>query len=169
MIKMTKTNKHTISILVENKTGVLQRVAGLFTRRDFNIDNITVGKTSEPGHSRITITTYGDNRTLEQIIKQLNKLIEVIKVREMKPEQTIRRQLALLKIHAPTEQDKSEIIQYTNIFRGHIIDVTPKTITIERSGKPDNINALMDLLRPYGIKETAKTGITAITRGQKTL
>jgi acetolactate synthase-1/3 small subunit len=169
MIKMTKTNKHTISILVENKTGVLQRVAGLFTRRDFNIDNITVGKTSEPGHSRITITTYGDNRTLEQIIKQLNKLIEVIKVREMKPEQTIRRQLALLKIHAPTEQDKSEIIQYTNIFRGHIIDVTPKTITIEISGKPDNINALMDLLRPYGIKETAKTGITAITRGQKTL
>ena len=169
MIKMTKTNKHTISILVENKTGVLQRVAGLFTRRDFNIDNITVGKTSEPGHSRITITTYGDNRTLEQIIKQLNKLIEVIKVREMKPEQTIRRQLALLKIHAPTEQDKSEIIQYTNIFRGHIIDVTPKTITIEISGKPDNINALMDLLRPYGIKETAKTGITALTRGQKTL
>ena len=155
---MTKTNKHTISILVENKTGVLQRVAGLFTRRDFNIDN-----------SRITITTYGDNRTLEQIIKQLNKLIEVIKVREMKPEQTIRRQLALLKIHAPTEQDKSEIIQYTNIFRGHIIDVTPKTITIEITGNPDKINALMDLLRPYGIKETAKTGITALTRGQKTL
>ena len=166
---MTKTNKHTISILVENKTGVLQRVAGLFTRRDFNIDNITVGKTSEPGHSRITITTYGDNRTLEQIIKQLNKLIEVIKVREMKPEQTIKRQKKKKKIHAPTEQDKSEIIQYTNIFRGHIIDVTPKTITIEISGKPDNINALMDLLRPYGIKETAKTGITAITRGQKTL
>jgi acetolactate synthase-1/3 small subunit len=166
---MTKNNQHTISILVENKPGVLQRVSGLFTRRDFNINNITVGKTSEPGLSRITITTYGDNRTLEQIIKQLNKLIEVIKVREMKPEQTIRRQLALLKIHAPTEQDKSEIIQYTNIFRGHIIDVTPKTITIEISGKPDNINALMDLLRPYGIKETAKTGITAITRGQKTL
>ena len=166
---MNKENKHTISILVENKTGVLQRVAGLYTRRDFNIDNITVGKTSEPGHSRITITTYGDNRTLEQIIKQLNKLIEVIKVREMKPEQTIRRQLALLKIHAPTEQDKSEIIQYTNIFRGHIIDVTPKTITIEITGNPDKINALMDLLRPYGIKETAKTGITAITRGQKTL
>ena len=166
---MNDENKHTISILVENKTGVLQRVAGLFTRRDFNINNITVGKTSEPGLSRITITTHGDTRTLEQIIKQLNKLIEVIKVREMKPEQTIRRQLALLKIHAPTEQDKSEIIQYTNIFRGHIIDVTPKTITIEISGKPDNINALMDLLRPYGIKETAKTGITAITRGQKTL
>ena len=166
---MNKLNKHTISILVENKPGVQQRVSGLFTRRDFNIDNITVGKTAEPGLSRITITTYGDNRTLEQIIKQLNKLIEIIKVREMKPENTIRRQLALLKIHAPTEQDKSEIIQYTNIFRGHIIDVTPKTITIEITGNPDKINALMDLLRPYGIKETAKTGITALSRGQKTL
>ena len=166
---MSKVNKHTISILVENKTGVLQRVAGLFTRRDFNIDNITVGKTADTGISRITITTYGDNNTLEQIIKQLNKLIEVIKVREMKPEHTIRRQLALLKIHAPTEQDKSEVIQYTNIFRGHIIDVTPKTITIEITGNPDKINALIELLRPYGIKETAKTGITALSRGQKTL
>ena len=166
---MNQTNKHTISILVENRTGVLQRIAGLFTRRDFNIDNISVGKTAEPGISRITITTYGNNRTLEQIMKQLNKLIEVLKVREMKPETTLRRQLALLKIHAPTEQDKSEIIQYTDIFRGHIIDVTPKTITIEISGKPDNINALIELLRPYGIKEIAKTGITAITRGQNTL
>ncbi len=166
---MAKRNKHTISVLVENKPGVLQRVAGLFTRRDFNIDNITVGKTAEKGLSRITITTYGDNNTLEQIIKQLNKLIEVIKVREMKPANTIRRQMALLKIHAPTEQDKSEIIQYINIFRGHIIDVTPKTITLEITGNPDKINALMDLLRPYGIKETAKTGITAIARGQKTL
>ncbi len=168
MIKMHK-NKHTISILVENKPGVLQRVAGLFTRRDFNIDNITVGKTAETGISRITITTYGDNYTLEQIIKQLNKLIEIIKVRELKPENTIRRQLALLKIHAPTEQDKSEVIQYANIFRGHIIDVTPKTITIEITGNSDKINALIELLRPYGIKETAKTGITALSRGYKTL
>ena len=166
---MTKQNKHTISILVENKTGVLQRIAGLFTRRDFNIDNISVGKTSVENMSRITITTYGDDKTLEQIIKQLNKLIEVIKVREMKPDQTIRRQLALVKIHAPTEEDKSEIIQYTNIFRGKIADVTPKTITVEITGNPDKINALIDLLRPYGIKEMTKTGTTAITRGQKTL
>ena len=166
---MTKQHKHTISILVENKTGVLQRIAGLFTRRDFNIDNISVGKTSDANISRITITTYGDDKTLEQIIKQLNKLIEVIKVREMKPDQTIRRQLALIKIHAPTEQAKSEIIQYTNIYRGKIADVTPKTITIEITGKPDKINALIELIRPYGIKEMTKTGITAITRGQKTL
>ncbi|MBR3213125.1 MAG: acetolactate synthase small subunit [Methanosphaera sp.] len=163
------TNKHTISIIVENKTGVLQRIAGLFTRRDFNIDNISVGKTSDANISRITITTYGDDKTLEQIIKQLNKLIEVIKVREMKPDQTIRRQLALIKIHAPTEQAKSEIIQYTNIFRGKIADVTPKTITIEITGNPDKINALIELIRPYGIKEMTKTGTTAITRGQKTL
>ena len=166
---MTKQHKHTISILVENKTGVLQRIAGLFTRRDFNIDNISVGKTSDANISRITITTYGDDKTLEQIIKQLNKLIEVIKVREMKPDQTIRRQLALIKIHAPTEQAKSEIIQYTNIFRGKIADVTPKTITIEITGNPDKINALIELIRPYGIKEMTKTGTTAITRGQKTL
>ncbi len=169
MINMTKQHKHTISILVENKTGVLQRIAGLFTRRDFNIDNITVGKTEQPQVSRITITTYGDDKTLEQIIKQLNKLIEVLKVREMKPENTLRRQLALIKIHAPTEQAKSEIIQYTNIFRAHIIDVTPKTITVETTGNPDKINALIELLRPYGIKEIAKTGITAIRRGQNTL
>ena len=162
-------HNHTISILVENKTGVLQRIAGLFTRRNFNINNISVGKTSDENLSRITITTYGDDKTLEQIIKQLNKLIEVIKVREMKPENTIRRQLALLKIPAPTEQDKSEVIQYANIFRGHIIDVTPKTITIEITGKPDKINALIELIKTYGIKEMTKTGITAITRGQKTL
>jgi acetolactate synthase-1/3 small subunit len=128
-----------------------------------------VGKTSDENLSRITITTYGDDKTLEQIIKQLNKLIEVIKVREMKPENTIRRQLALIKIHAPTEQDKSEIIQYTNIFRGKVADVTPKTITIEITGKPDKINALIELIKTYGIKEMTKTGITAITRGQKTL
>ena len=166
---MTKENRHTISILVENKPGVLQRVSGLFTRRNFNIDNITVGKTAEKGISRITITTYGDKQTLEQIIKQTNKLIEVLKVRELKPETAIRRQLALIKVHAPTETAKSEIIQYVNIFRGHIIDVTQKTITIELTGKPQKINALIELIRPYGIKETAKTGITAITRGQKTL
>jgi acetolactate synthase-1/3 small subunit len=162
-------HNHTISILVENKTGVLQRIAGLFTRRNFNINNISVGKTSDENLSRITITTYGDDKTLEQIIKQLNKLIEVIKVREMKPENTIRRQLALIKIHAPTEQDKSEIIQYTNIFRGKVADVTPKTITIEITGKPDKINALIELIKTYGIKEMTKTGITAITRAQKTL
>ena len=160
-------NKHVISILVENKPGVLQRVAGLFSRRNFNIDNITVGKTTDPQISRITITTRGDDRTIEQIIKQTNKLIEVIKVRQLHPDTTIRRELSLLKVHAPDEQTKSEIIQYTNIFRGHIIDVTPKTITVEITGNPEKIIALTELLKPYGIKETAKTGVTAIRKGQK--
>ena len=162
-------NKHTISVLVENKPGVLQRVSGLFTRRKFNIDNITVGKTEEEGISRITITTTGDKQTLEQITKQLNKLIETIKIRELKPENTIRRELSLIKIHAPDEQTKSEIIQYTNIFRGKIVDVTPKTITVEITGEPTKVKALTQLLKPYGIKETAKTGVTAITRGQNAL
>ena len=162
--------KHTISILVENKPGVLQRVSGLFTRRNFNIDNITVGKTEDPKLSRITIrTTTGDTQTLEQITKQLNKLIEIIKVRELKPENTILRELALIKVHAPDEKTKSEIIQYADIFRGHIIDVTQSTITISINGDPEKIKALTKLLKPYGIKETAKTGVTAITRGANTL
>ena len=165
---MTKQKSHTISILVENKPGVLQRVAGLFSRRNFNIDNITVGKTTDPQISRITITTKGDDRTIEQIIKQTNKLIEVIKVRQLHSS-AIKRELALLKIHAPDEQTKSEIIQYTNIFRGHIVDVTTKTITVEVTGDTEKIRALTELLKPYGIKESARTGKTAITRGQRTL
>ena len=165
---MTK-RKHTISILVENKPGVLQRISGLFTRRNFNIDNITVGKTEEPTISRITIRTTGDNQTLEQITKQLNKLIEVLKVRELKPENTIKRELALIKVHAPDEKTKSEIIQYTNIFRGHIVDVTPKTLTVEITGEPTKIGSFTKLLKPFGIKETAKTGVTALTRGHNTL
>ena len=161
--------KHTISILVENKPGVLQRVSGLFTRRNFNIDNITVGKTEDPKLSRITIRTTGDAQTLEQITKQLNKLIEIIKVRELKQEKTILRELALIKVHAPDEKTKSEIIQYVKIFRGQIVDVTPKTVTISITGDPEKIKALTQLLKPYGIKETAKTGVTAITRGANTL
>lgn len=166
---MSKYSKHTISILVENKPGVLQRVSGLFTRRNFNIDNITVGKTEDPTISRITIRTTGDEQILEQITKQLNKLIEVLKVRELKPENTIKRELALIKVHAPDETTKSEIIQYTNIFRGHIIDVTTKSIIIEITGDPTKIQALTKLIKPYGIKEIAKTGVTAMTRGHKTL
>ena len=160
---------HTISILVENKPGVLQRVSGLFTRRNFNIDNITVGKTENPEISRITIRTTGDEQILEQITKQLNKLIEVIKVRELKPENTLKRELALIKVHTTDERAKSEIVQYTDIFRGQIIDVTAKSMIIQITGKPSNIIALCDLLKPYGIKEIAKTGVTAIRRGDKTL
>ena len=161
--------KHTISILVENKPGVLQRVSGLFTRRKFNIDNITVGKTDDPAISRITITTTGDEQVVEQITKQLNKLIEVIKVRELTPETTIKRELVLIKVSAEDEKAKSEVIQYVEIFRGHIVDVTPESLTIEITGEPSKINALLDLIRPYGLKEVVKTGVTAIKRGPNTL
>ena len=161
--------KHTISILVENKPGVLQRVSGLFTRRKFNIDNITVGKTDDHAISRITITTTGDEQVVEQITKQLNKLIEVIKVRELTPETTIKRELVLIKVSAEDEKAKSEVIQYAEIFRGHIVDVTPESLTIEITGEPSKINALLDLIRPYGLKEVVKTGVTAIKRGPNTL
>ena len=161
--------KHTISILVENKPGVLQRVSGLFTRRKFNIDNITVGKTDDPAISRITITTTGDEQVVEQITKQLNKLIEVIKVRELTPETTIKRELVLIKVSEEDEKAKSEVIQYAEIFRGHIVDVTPESLTIEITGEPSKINALLDLIRPYGLKEVVKTGVTAIKRGPNTL
>ncbi|WP_304123625.1 acetolactate synthase small subunit [Methanosphaera cuniculi] len=164
-----KDEKHTISILVENKPGVLQRVSGLFTRRNFNIDNITVGKTDNHKLSRITIRTTGDEAVLEQITKQLNKLIEVIKVRELCDENTIKRQLALIKVHTPTDDVKSEVIQYAEIFRGHIIDVNPKTLTIQITGDSEKIHAFTDLIRPYGIKEVVKTGIAAINRGAKTI
>ncbi|OED30928.1 acetolactate synthase small subunit [Methanosphaera sp. WGK6] len=166
---MNESQKHTISILVEDKPGVLQRVSGLFTRRNFNIDNITVGKTSNPSISRITIRTTGNEQVVEQITKQLNKLIEVLKVRELQPENTIIRELMLVKINAPDEKTKSEIIQYTDVFRGHIIDVTPKSLIVEITGDISKILAFTELMKPYGIKEMAKTGVTALTRGNKIL
>ncbi|MDO5852202.1 MAG: acetolactate synthase small subunit [Methanobacteriaceae archaeon] len=161
---MNKT--HTISILVQHKPGVLQRVSGLFTRRDFNIDSITVGATNQKNMARITITTKGNEEVLEQILKQLNKLIETIKVRELNPETTIRRELSLIKVKAPDEQTKSQIIQYVNIFRGNIVDITHKTIIVEITGTPQKIKALEKLLEPFGIKEISKTGTTAMLKGE---
>ncbi len=166
---MARVRKHTISIIVENNPGVLQRVSGLFTRRNFNIDSITVGKTDNPDISRITIRTVGDDQVLEQITKQTNKLIEVLKVRELKAENTLKRELALIKVSTVDEKAKSEVMQYTNIFRGHIIDVTAKSMIVEITGEPSKIVALIELLKPYGIKEIARTGVTAITRGNKVL
>ena len=166
---MDKQRTHIISTLVLNKPGVLQRVAGLFTRRGFNIENITVGTSEQESLARMTIISKGDEKVLEQITKQLNKLIEVIKVRDLEPESTVERELCLIKVHTPTERVRSEIIQYTNIFRGKVIDVSPETVTIEITGTPDKIEALIDLLRSFGIKEISRTGPTAISRGIKTI
>lgn len=162
---MNNQRAHVISALVLNKPGVLQRVAGLFTRRGFNIENITVGASEQENMSRMTIISRGDERVLEQIIKQLNKLIDVVKVRDLTPENTVKRELCLIKIHATSERARSEIIQYTNIFRGRIIDVGPETLTVEITGTPEKIEALIDLLRGFGIKQIARTGATAIQRG----
>lgn len=160
---------HIISALVLHRPGVLQRVSGLFTRRGFNIDSITVGPSQQDDMARMTIISHGDDKVLEQIIKQLNKIIEVVKVRDLDPEGTVIRELCLIKTHTTSEKARSEIIQYTNIFRGKIIDVGPDNLTLEITGTPDKIDALIDLLRTFGIKEIARTGPTAISRGSKTI
>ena len=171
VVKMEKSTEknHIISALVEHKPGVLQRVAGLFTRRGFNIESITVGESEIPGLARMTIISHGDQQVLEQITKQLNKLLDVIKVRDLEVESTVKRELCLIKVHAPTEKVRSEIIQYANIFRGRIIDVSSENLTIEITGDSDKIDALTDLLKGFGIKELARTGPTAMSRGGKTI
>ncbi len=164
---MDEQRTHIISALVLHKPGVLQRVSGLFTRRGFNIENITVGTSEQDDMARMTIITQGDEKVLEQITKQLNKLIDVVKVRDLDPESTVKRELCLIKIHAASERIRSEVIQYANIFRGRIIDVSPETLTVEITGTPEKIEALIDLLRGFGIKEIARTGPTAISRGMQ--
>jgi len=166
---LDESRTHIISAIVLDKPGVLQRVAGLFTRRGFNIDNITVGPSEQENFARMTIITKGDEKILEQITKQLNKLIDVIKVRDLEPAVTVQRELCLIKVHTSSEKVSSEVIQYANIFRGRIIDVSPETITIEITGPPEKIEALIDLVRVFGIKEIARTGPTAISRGNKTI
>ncbi|MBV1768410.1 MAG: acetolactate synthase small subunit, partial [Methanobacterium sp.] len=144
-------------------------VAGFFKRRGFNIDTITVGESEKEGEARMTIIAQGDDKVLEQITKQLNKLVDVIKVRDLEMESTVKRELCLIKVHAPQEKVRSEVIQYASIFRGRIIDVSPETLTVEITGDPEKIQALIDLLKNFGIKELARTGPTAISRGTKTI
>lgn len=169
VIKLDESRTHIISALVLHKPGVLQRVAGLFTRRGFNIENITVGTSEQENLARMTIIAMGDDKVLEQITKQLNKLIDVIKVRDLEPDITVKRELCLIKVHTASEKVRSEVIQYANIFRGRIIDVSPETLTIEITGPPEKIEALIDLVRTFGIKEVARTGPTAISRGTKSI
>lgn len=156
---------HIISTLVENQPGVLQRVSSLFSRRDFNIDSITVGESEVDGLARMTIISHGDDHTLEQITKQLNKLVDVVKVRDLNPYNSVKRELALIKVSACDEKDKSQIIQYSNIFRGKIIDVSTDALIAKITGDPNKINAFISLLKPFGIKKISRTGPTAIERG----
>ncbi len=158
--------KHTLSVLVENHAGVLSRVAGLFSRRGFNIDSLAVGVTENPDISRMTIVVDGDDYTVEQVSKQLNKLIDVIKIKQLDKQDSVSRELALIKVSATTTT-RSEIIQIVEIFRANIVDVSKNTLTIEISGGSSKITALEDMLRQFGIKEIVRTGTIAIERGNK--
>lgn len=155
--------RHTISVLVENRFGVLARVAGLFSSRGFNIESLAVGETEDPSISRMTIVVDGDEKILEQVTKQLNKLIDTIKVNDLTGEDFIDRELILIKVHAPASS-RSEILEIVDIFEAKIIDVKPAAVTIEITGNEHKIKSILDLLKGYGIKEMVRTGRIAISR-----
>jgi acetolactate synthase-1/3 small subunit len=157
--------KHTLSVLVENKPGVLTRIAGLFSRRGFNIGTLTVGPTEDPTVSRMTITLDGAAHPIDQVTKQLHKLVNVIKIRDLEPDDTIAREMALFKINADG-QTRGEIMQLTDIFRGRIIDVSNRTATVEVTGTNDKIEAFEQMVRPFGLVEMVRTGEIAIARGR---
>lgn len=160
--------KYVLSVLVENHAGVLSRVSGLFSRRGYNIDSLTVCETYNPGQSRMTIVVRGDQYILEQIEKQLSKLVEVISIRHCDSSLTCQREMALVKVKAsgPT---RAVIIETCNIFRAHIVDVSIESVIVEATGSEDKISSLIRLLEPYGIIELAKTGLTAMDRGESVM
>ena len=155
---------HVISTLVENKPGVLQKVAGMFNRRGFNIDGITVGVSEVEGLSRMVITVHADRKGLEQVTKQLNKLVDVIKIKDI-TKNAVKRELCLIKVSTNSELERAEVLQYSNIFRAQIIDVSEETLIVEITGDGDKINAFISLLEPFGIRKIARTGIAAMSRG----
>ena len=156
--------KHVLSIVVENKPGVLTRIAGLFARRGFNIDTLAVGPTDDPNISRITLTLDGAVHPIDQVTKQLHKLVNVLKIRDMEPEETIAREMALFKISAAVE-NRAEIMQFAEIFRAKIVDVSRRTMTVEVTGSADKIEAFERMIRPHGLVEMVRTGEIAIARG----
>lgn len=158
--------KHTLSVLVENKPGVLARIAGLFSRRGFNIDSLAVGVTEDPDISRMTITVDGQEHPIEQVTKQLHKLINVIKITDLDPANTVARELALIKVNSDAKT-RGEVMQIAEIFRAKILDVSKKTMTIEITGTNEKIEALERLLQPLGVVEMVRTGKIAIERGEK--
>jgi acetolactate synthase-1/3 small subunit len=155
--------RHTISVLVENKFGVLSRVSGLFSGRGFNIESLSVGETIDPAISTMTIVTTGDDQIVEQITKQLNKLIDVIKVVDLLDVDHVEREMVLIKV-SPRKEDKSEVLKLAEIFRGRIVDSGAVTFTVEITGSERKIAAFIELIRPYGIKEFVRTGKVAIAR-----
>ena len=160
--------KHILSLLVENKPGVLARIAGLFARRGFNINSLAVGPTDDPTLSRLTLTVDGAAHPIDQVTKQLHKLVNVIKLRDLEPEGTVARELALFKIAAPDGEARAQIMQFTDIFRGKVVDVSKRAVTIEVTGTDDKIEAFEGMVRPFGLIEMVRTGEIAVSRGRST-
>jgi acetolactate synthase I/III small subunit len=160
--------KHTMSVLVENKPGVLARVAGLFSRRGFNIHSLAVGPTVNPGVSRMTIVVAVDDLPLEQVTKQLNKLINVIKIVELDPMVAVQRELLLVKVRADTTV-RSEVLETVELFRAKVVDVSPEALTVEATGTEDKLSALLRMLEPFGIREMVQSGMVALGRGPRSI
>ncbi len=160
--------KHTIAVLVENKFGVLSRVAGLFSARGYNIESLSVGETLDPTVSRMTLVVRGDEFVIEQVMKQLHKLIDVIKVIDLTQENHVERELVLVRVNAEP-QHRAEILRTADIFRAKVVDVTPTTFTLEVTGDESKLDAIIELLRPMGIQEVVRTGKVAIARGSKAM
>ena len=155
--------RHTISVLVENKFGVLTRVAGLFSGRGYNIDTLNVGPTQDPNTSRMTIVTRGDDATLEQIVKQLNKLVDVLQVMDFRDGEYVDRELVLIRVGVASET-RAEVMQITDIFRAKIVDVQPKTLTIEITGNESKVEKFINLMKTFGVLELTRTGQVALPR-----
>ncbi|GAA1386752.1 acetolactate synthase small subunit [Kitasatospora sp. NPDC059811] len=161
-------SKHTLSVLVENKPGVLARIAALFSRRGFNIDSLAVGPTEHPDVSRMTIVVNVEDLPLEQVTKQLNKLVNVIKIVELDQSAAIQRELVLVKVRADNET-RSQIVEIVQLFRAKTVDVSPDAVTIEATGSSDKLEAMLRMLEPYGIKELVQSGLVAIGRGARSI
>jgi len=161
-------SKHTLSVLVENKPGVLARVAGLFSRRGFNIESLAVGPTEHPDVSRMTIVVAVDELPLEQVTKQLNKLVNVIKIVELEPNVAVQRELLLVKVRADATV-RSQVLETVQLFRAKVVDVSPEALTIEATGTSDKIEALRRMLEPYGVREMVQSGMVAIGRGPRSI
>jgi acetolactate synthase I/III small subunit len=161
-------SQHTLSVLVEDKPGVLARVASLFSRRGFNIESLAVGPTELPEISRITIVVNVEGLALEQVTKQLNKLVNVIKIVELEPASSVQREILLVKVRSDLET-RSHILETAQLFRAKVVDVSPESVTIEATGKADKLQALLKVLEPFGVKELVKSGVVAVGRGPRSI
>ncbi|RZT87958.1 acetolactate synthase small subunit [Pseudonocardia sediminis] len=162
------TELHTLSVLVEDKPGVLARVSGLFSRRGFNINSLAVGPTEHPDVSRMTIVVEVDELPMEQVTKQLNKLVHVIKIVELEPDASVQRELLLVKVRADSTV-RSQVLETVQMFRAKVVDVSPEAVTVEATGTSDKLNALLRMLEPYGIREMVKSGMVAVGRGPRSI